>query len=293
MRAAEAMGDFGPTVTSSQNRWVKLARSLQRRKARYTERAFLVEGVRLLTDALDAGAVPSVLFIDAEKEHAALTELATAAHARGARVIPVTSALLRSIADTETPQGVVGIFPFPELGERGDIGAGATAPLFLIADGIRDPGNLGTLLRAALGAGAHGVYVTAGTTDPFAPKVVRAGMGAHFRLPIAYLDWRAPAPHIAGIATRIAATGDAETVYDAIDWTAPACVIIGSEAEGLSPAAREFATGTARIPLAGGLESLNAAMAGTVILFEAARQRRARELRGEGETISVHTRHKA
>lgn len=287
------MADFGPTVTSSQNRWVKLARSLRRRKARYAERAFLVEGVRLITDALGAGAAPSVLFIDAEKEHAALTELATAARSRGARIVPVTSALLRSIADTETPQGVIGIFPFPEIGERGHIGAGATAPLILIADEIRDPGNLGTLLRAALGAGAHGAYVTAGTTDPFAPKVVRAGMGAHFRLPIAHLDWRAPDPIVAAIPTRIAATTDADTVYDAIDWTTPACVIIGSEAHGLSAEAREFATGTARIPLAGGLESLNAAMAGTVILFEAARQRRARELRGEGGTISVHTRHKA
>ena len=285
------MSDFGPTVTSSQNRWVKLARSLQRRKARYAERAFLVEGVRFITDALDAGAAPSVLFIDAEKEHTALQELAAEAGARGARVVPVTSALLRSIADTETPQGVVGIFPFPQLGERENAHDKVTAPLILIADGIRDPGNLGTLLRAALGAGANGVYVTAGTTDPFAPKVVRAGMGAHFRLPIAHLDWRAPDPRIAGIATRIAATADADIVYDAIDWTAPACVIIGSEADGLSPAAREFATATVRIPLAGGLESLNAAMAGTVILFEAARQRRARELRGKGETISVHTRH--
>lgn len=271
------MGTFGPTVSSTQNRWVKVARSLQRRKARYQQRALLVEGVRLLADALAAGASPTLLFVSVDTEQPALEELADTAHSRGARVVPVTEAVLRTIADTETPQGVVAVFPFPEP----DSPAYSTdTPLALVVDGVRDPGNLGTLIRAALGAGADRVYVAPGTTDPFAPKVVRAGMGAHFRLPIVPLDWTAPEPHIERYARRVAATGEAATTYDSVDWTVPACVIVGSEAAGLSPAARAFATDTVRIPLAGGLESLNAAMAGTIVLFEAARQRRARDLRG-------------
>lgn len=281
------MADFGPTITSTQNRWVKFARSLKRRKVRSEERAFLVEGVRLFADALDAGATPSLLFISVDSEQPALRELAGTAHRRGARVVPVTETVLSTLADTQTPQGIVGVFPFPDLEPQIDTG---TPPLFVIADGIRDPGNLGTLIRAALGAGAHALYVGPGTTDPFAPKVVRAGMGAHFRLPIHRWEWSAPDPRVARCDLRAAATAHASTDYDAVDWTTAACVIIGSEATGLSPAAREFASATIRIPLAGGLESLNAAMAGTVILFEAARQRRAWDLRTSRGEDSVHTR---
>lgn len=270
------MSGFGPTITSIHNQWVKIARALHRRKVRNEQRAFLIEGTRLVGDALDAGASPTLLFYDAEADEPTLTALASAAAAREARVVPVSPTVMRAISDTETPQGIAAVVPFPDLPIRIPE---TEAPFFVIADAIRDPGNLGTLLRAALGAGVHAVYLAPDTVDPYSPKVVRAGMGAHFRLPIRGLTWHAPDERLIQCSLRVAATGSAELTYDQIDWREPACVIIGNEAAGLSPAARDFSTMQARIPIAGGLESLNAAIAGAVILFEAARQRRAQDLR--------------
>lgn len=264
--------DFGPVITSLQNPWVKRARALQRRHARSKERAFLVEGVRAVADALAAGAIPTALFADIDAGNPAIDDLLGQAHERGARVMPTTATVIRAIADTQTPQGLIGIFPFPMLEPQVPA---ETALLALVADGIRDPGNLGTLIRSAVGAGCHAVFISPATTDPFAPKVVRAGMGAHFRLPILRLDWEQPHPLLSACPQRLAATAQATTAYDRVDWTKPSCLVIGSEAEGISAPGKAFVNGSVAIPLAGGLESLNAGVAGSVILFEAARQRRA------------------
>lgn len=266
------MAAYGPTVTSIHNQWVKYARSLQRRKMRHQERAFLIEGVRLIADALAAGATPRIVFFNAEGQSERIVELAEAGSRRHARVIPVSAQVMRALTETETPQGIAAIFPFPGM----PLATARKAPLFVIADGIHDPGNLGTLLRSALGASANAVFIAPGTVDPFSPKVARAGMGAHFRLPIRPLDWEAPDPLLLACRNRYLTDANADLAYDRADLTASTCLIIGSEAAGLSPAARALSTGAISIPLAGGLESLNAGIAGAVILFEAARQRRER-----------------
>jgi TrmH family RNA methyltransferase len=158
-------------------------------------------------------------------------------------------------------------------------------PLLLVCDAIQDPGNLGTILRAAEAAGVNAVWLSPGCVDPYNPKVVRAAMGAHFRLPIfAESAWEViPAqltrlhPSEIGL---FAADAGADTPYDAVDWTRPATLIVSNEAHGLSREARHLATqrgGLISIPMAGGTESLNAAMSAAIILFEAARQRRASE----------------
>jgi TrmH family RNA methyltransferase len=261
---------FGPLLSSVHNPTVRYARSLLRRRSRYRERAFLIEGARLFLDAIDAGARPRLVFLEESRLGPLGGEVVTAALESGARVHPVNEPVLDAIADTEEPQGVVAVFPFPEpptpMSEMSE--------LLLAADGLRDPGNLGTLLRSAVGSGCTAVALTASSVDPYAPKVVRAGMGAHFRIPIRWLDWSQPDPIFTACRNRFSAESRAPITYDAVDWTAPSALVVGSEARGISDAARSTLTGSVSIPLLGGLESLNAAVAGSIILFEAARQRR-------------------
>jgi TrmH family RNA methyltransferase len=145
--------------------------------------------------------------------------------------------------------------------------------LILILDCLRDPGNLGTILRSAEAAGVGQVILAPGTVDPYNPKVVRGGMGAHLRLPVLSLPWPAIAKVVAGRAIWLADAA-ADLAYDAVDWTVPSALLVGGEASGPGEQARALATGEVGIPMAGGTESLNAAMAATVILFEAARQQR-------------------
>jgi TrmH family RNA methyltransferase len=181
----------------------------------------------------------------------------------------VEPALFDTVAETVTPQGVLALFPFPNLPIHQD-----TKPLVLLLDQIRDPGNLGTLLRSAVGAGVACVILTPGSVDPFNPKVVRAGMGAHFRVPIRWLDEDSRHWLQEYCPARVIAEADAPFPYDAFDWTVGAALIVGSEATGASSLMRDLATARVTIPLSGDLESLNAAIAGSIILFEAARQRR-------------------
>jgi TrmH family RNA methyltransferase len=181
----------------------------------------------------------------------------------------IESAVFDTLAETVTPQGVLALFPFPDLPIHQD-----AIPLVLLLDQIRDPGNLGTLLRSAVGAGVACVVLTSGSVDPFNPKVVRAGMGAHFRVPIRWLDDDVRDWLVRFCPARVVAEADAPVPYDSFDWTGGTALIIGSEATGATPAIRDLATTGVTIPLAGDLESLNAAIAGSIILFEAARQRR-------------------
>ncbi len=258
-------------LTSSHNPRVRAVRDLlDRRQAREDSRRFVVEGVRLVEAALDAGARPVATFYAADlaatsRGAALLTRLRAAGEA-----VEVSDHVLRALSDTQTPQGVVVVVPFLDWSARAPGGA---APLILVVDGVRDPGNLGSLLRSAAAAGVDRVLLAPGGVDLYNPKVVRAGMGAHFLLPITSLDWDAVAGAMMGLTAR-AATADAPLAYDRVDWTAPSALLIGGEAEGVSVAGLRLARETVAIPMRAGVESLNAAMAGTVILFEAARQRR-------------------
>jgi TrmH family RNA methyltransferase len=177
----------------------------------------------------------------------------------------VDDAVMAACSDTVAPQGVLAVVPFLHLPPR--------PGLILILDQLRDPGNLGTILRSAEAAGAGQVVLAPDTVDAYNPKVVRAAMGAHFRLPVTGLGWPSIAALVAGGAVWLADAAG-EVPYDGVDWMVAAALIVGSEAAGPGAQATRLATGRVSIPMAGG-ESLNAAMAATVLLFEAARQRRA------------------
>jgi TrmH family RNA methyltransferase len=160
---------------------------------------------------------------------------------------------------------VLAVLPFPVLQSR--------PGLILILDGLRDPGNLGTILRSAEAVDVGYVILAPGSVDLYNPKVVRGAMGAHFRLPVHALDW----PEISGaVAGRDVWLADAagRVSYDAVNWSRPSVLIVGGEAAGATEEAATLSTGRVSIPMAAGVESLNAAMAASVILFEAARQTR-------------------
>ncbi len=252
-------------IRSSTNPTIAWVRSLQRRNARSPERAFVVEGHRAVADALATGAVPRLLLVREDQ----IGAVAAFADSSEFPLRTVTAPIFARLTDTQAPQGVLAVFPLPRIA----LPPSDQLSLCLLLDRIRDPGNFGTLLRSAAGAGVDLVYTTATSVDPFNPKAVRAAMGAHFRLPIAPFD-AAAERMVRSVPLRVVATAAATTPYDAIDWRPPAVIIIGSEADGVDPDIAALGTVTTAIPLAANVESLNAAMAGSVILFEANRQRR-------------------
>jgi TrmH family RNA methyltransferase len=175
---------------------------------------------------------------------------------------------MRHASDTQAPQGVLVVLDQPSLPLP------LTPSFVLIADGIRDPGNLGSMLRSAAAAGVDAVLMPTGGVDAYAPKVVRAAMGAHFRLPLAVLPWDEIIGYVRDSKLKIyLADSSAGRAYTQCDLRARLAIIVGGEAEGAGEAARLLAGERLHIPMAGGVESLNAAAATAVLLFEVNHQR--------------------
>jgi TrmH family RNA methyltransferase len=239
-----------------------------RPKERRENGAFLAEGVRLVEEAFSSGWDFRFVLHAAELNQRGL-DLVQSLTTIGVDVEPVAENLLQSMTETETPQGILAVLalaPPPSLQPP------AKPDFVLIPDQIRDPGNLGTLLRTAAAAGVQAVFIPPETTDPFAPKVVRAGMGAHFRLPILSLTWDQLRERVAGMSVYLSDADGKKSCWE-VDFTHPTALIIGGEAEGASADARSLATEMIRIPMPGRMESLNAGAAGAVLMYEAVRQR--------------------
>ncbi len=252
-------------ITSLTNDKVKLVRSLAERKYRVKEQHFAIEGARLIDDALAANLTPDWIFC-AERLPTRSQETLGRLKKRGVEIITVSDAVLKACSETETPQGLIAVLPFPRLAMP------STPKMILIADSLRDPGNLGTLLRSAAAADVDVVLLPPETVDAYNPKVVRGAMGAHFRLPILEAAWAEIAERVQGLNVYLAAA-DGELTYTAVNWTQPSVLIVGSEASGASKDALHLAAHRISIPLSREVESLNAAVAASIILFEAKRQR--------------------
>ena len=257
-------------ITSTQNSKLKLARTLMGRpKERREAQAFVAEGVRLVEEALAAG-WPFRFVLSGETLSGRGRTLLQDLAAKSIEVEQVSDSLLQSISETETSQGILAVLddfhlPVPQ-----------SLNFVLIADQVRDPGNLGTLLRTAAAAGVQALLLPPETTDAFAPKVVRAGMGAHFRLPILPLAWDEIRTRTSGLQIYLAEMEGKLACWQA-DFKIPLALIIGGEAEGASATARSLATQQVFIPMAGQTESLNAGTAGGILLFEVVRQRKTPE----------------
>jgi len=254
-------------ITSPQNPKLKLVRALQGRpKERREEGAFLAEGVRLVEEALAANwPIRFVLFSGglSERGEALLGKM----NAAGVDVDEVSGDLLQAISETETSQGILAVLELAAL----------TLPVFpnfiLVPDQIRDPGNLGTLIRAAAAAGVQAVLLPPETADAFAPKVLRAGMGAHFRLPVQTMSWKEIEQFCKQANLQVFLADMSGRSCWETDFRGPLALIVGGEAEGASEQARELANLTVSIPMPGRAESLNAGIAGAVLMFEVVRQR--------------------
>lgn len=256
-------------ISSSANPHVKRIRSLASdRRERRRERMFVLEGVRLVADALEhGGALDLVLYAPERLDETLAGRTLRAQLERLPASHAATDQVVTAASDTVHPQGVVALARWPEI-EPGRPG------LILVLDAIQDPGNLGTLLRSAEAVGVAQVLCVSGTADAYSPKVVRSAMGAHMRLALEQdLSWDETAERLAFVDHVYAADAAATMPYYAADWRQPNALIIGNEAHGLSEDARAHATKLIDIPMRGPAESLNAGVAGSVILFEALRQR--------------------
>ena len=266
-----------PLVTSSANQRLKTIKRLHTRRQRERLGLVLLEGHRLVLDAFEAGLVPEFVVIDDTALDRAVEgpRLRTALSSAACDVVRVREDAIVDLSDTITPQGVLAVLPQ------------ITCPLpprpslVLVCDAISDPGNLGTLLRSAAGAGVEAALLTPGCSDPWGLKALRAGMGAQLRLPLhATTSWAETSTQLStwGVSPLAADAGGSMAHYE-VDWSKPSALVVGSEAHGLSEAVRtDPAVHLCRIPLGdpvsgNGIESLNAAVAGSVIMFEAMRQR--------------------
>ena len=254
-------------ITSPQNPKLKLIRALQGRpKERREEGAFLAEGVRLVEEALAANwPVRFVLYSSALNDRG--LELVNKLKDAGLDVDEVSGDLLQAASETETSQGILAVLDLDALPLP------ASPDFILIPDQIRDPGNLGTLIRTAAAAGVQAVLLPPETADAFAPKVVRAGMGAHFRLPVQAMEW-AEIEQVCRLANLRVFLADmyGRPCWET-DFQGPLALIVGGEAEGASEQARTLASQSISIPMPGEAESLNAGIAGAVLMFEVVRQR--------------------
>jgi len=252
-------------ITSRSNTSIKLMAALQsHRKHRNKAGRFVVEGVRLIEEALSSSQPIESVFLSPEANSEAGL-LAERASGEGIRVELVSDELIQHISATETSSGILAILPFVELPLPDDLN------FALVADRVSNPGNLGTLLRSAAAAGAQAVLLTEGTVDAYNPKVVRGAMGAHFHVAIRSMALAQLEELLEPLAVWIA-EADGTTDYTHVNWTAPCAIVIGSEAHGPQAAITRLGNEVS-IPLGGGVESLNAAIAGSILLFEVKRQR--------------------
>ena len=251
-------------VSSTQNKRVRYVKSLQAKaRLRRSERKLVLEGDRLIDDALKSGGKPRLALYSAERaDYNVIAQLQN----RNCDLLPVTEEILRFVSNTQQPPGIVAVFVVPEPAIP------TLAARVLIVDEVREPGNLGTILRTSAAAGVELSILTPGCVDPYNPKVLRSGMGAHFRLPIVEASWAEIAIFCKDLSIYAAKAGSSLT-YAAVDWENAWALVVGNEAHGISREAQQLSRHIISIPMAAAAESLNVASATAVILFEAQRQR--------------------
>ncbi len=227
----------------------------------------MLEGARLIAEAVRAQLLPAMVFYEraAFDTDANLRALVVAMQKQTRQVYEINAQVMRALADTETPQGIAAVFPMPQ------IPLPSQPQLLLILDRIRDPGNLGTMLRTAWAANVSAVLLAPETADAFNPKVVRAGMGAHFHVPLQTASWDEIAARVQDMPRVYLGDASGQMPYTRADWSPPLALIVSNEAEGACADARRIATRVISIPMPGTAESLNAAVAAGILLFEAIR----------------------
>lgn len=252
----------------------RLRRLLGRRSARLTERAFVAEGAKIVGEAVAGGRPVEALYVDAAALDAAAQEVVDAVLGRGGRVHELAPGVLERVAGTVTPQPLLAVVPFLDV----TMEALESSNMVVVCADVRDPGNLGTVLRSAEAAGAGGVICCDGSVDVYNPKCVRASAGAIFHVPVVAGGEAGTVLTQVGEwgMRRLGTSAHGGEPLDGLDLTGPVAFVLGNEAHGLPARLAPSLDGYVTIPMAGRSDSLNVGMATTVIVFEAARQRRSR-----------------
>jgi TrmH family RNA methyltransferase len=254
-------------ITAFSNATVKLLRSLRDKKARRAEGLFLAEGLRILAEARDSGRLPEIVAFSPDgARHPLAAEIIAATEAAGGDAIETTPDILSKMSGKDNPQMLLGAYRQPETSlERIDR---AKAPLWIVVQALRDPGNIGTILRTGDAVGAGGLILIDDCADPFSVEAVRASMGALFTQDIATARWpefvswlRFAEGQLVG--TSLKATHD----YLEADYQRPCFLLIGNEQQGLPADYEAECDLLVKIPMAGRADSLNAAMAAAVMAF--------------------------
>lgn len=255
-------------ISGFSNPTVKYLRSLREKKLRKRAGQFLVEGLRLLEDARSSGYIPRQLVMaEAREAHELLTQLETEVEASGGEIITTTPDILSKITGKSNTQSVVGVFDEFETGlaklDR------SSAPIWLVAQDLRDPGNLGTMLRTGDAVGAGGLILIDDCADPFSAEAVRASMGAVFTVPLAQARWDEFVPWLRSDAAQLVAASLRDAVpYRGAAYQAPCFILIGNESQGLPEQYEAECDLRVTMPMKGRADSLNAAVAGAVLAYE-------------------------
>jgi TrmH family RNA methyltransferase len=258
----------------------RLRRLLRRSSVRDTEHAFVAEGVRIVEAAMDAGAPVESLFVAADwRSSASVTAVVERAGRTGMAVFELGPGIMERVADTVSPQSVCAVVEAVDIGLDELLsrsGPSSGHGVVLVCVDVRDPGNLGAVLRIAGATGVSGVICCEGTVDPFNPKVVRASAGAVFRVPLVTDVMPAEAlGSLAALGYRCWATVPrGGTDYEFADLDGPTAFVLGNEGAGLPGEVVNRLHGSLTIPMADGTESLNVAMTAAVLCFDAVRRRR-------------------
>ena len=256
------------TITGFSNPTVKSLRALRDKKHRRRERKFLAEGLRLLTDARASGRLPeSVVMAETREEHPLLATLLAEVEAAGGDIVETSPDILSKITGKDNPQAVIGVFrEFDTSLAAIDRSA---APIWLVAQALRDPGNLGTMLRTGDAVGAGGLILIDECADPFSAEAVRASMGAVFTQVIAQAPWDEFLVWLRrGEGQLVAASLRDAVPYRGAPYRTPCFILVGNESRGLPEAYEAACDLRVTIPMRGRADSLNAAIAGAVLAYE-------------------------
>jgi len=261
-------------ISGFSNPLVKRVRSLRDKKFRRAEGLFLAEGLRILTEALEAGAVPEMLWYAPESAtHPLVERLAAATETAGGEVFVTTPDILSKLSGKDNPQTVLGVYP-----ERWTALAAidrSVANIWIVAQALRDPGNLGTILRTGDAVGAGGLILIDDCTDAFSVEAVRASMGALFTQHIVQARWGEFIAWLRSGAGQLIGTSlNTATDYQTPRYASPAFLLVGNEAQGLPADYEAECDLLVKMPMLGKADSLNAAVATAVMAYELLNQRR-------------------
>jgi TrmH family RNA methyltransferase len=261
------------SITAFSNPLVKDTRALRDKKHRRETGLFMAEGLRILTEAREAGHIPVTLFFGAGTRHPLLDALVADTEAAHGEAIETNADILSKLSGKDNPGSVVGVYPEFAV-TLADLDRN-TAPIWLVAERLRDPGNLGTILRTADAIGAGGLILVDECVDPFSVEAVRASMGALFTVPVARAPWAEFATWLrAGAGQLVGLSLDTDLDYQAVRYAAPTFLLTGNEAQGMPDYMAAACDVTVKMPMMGKADSLNAAVATAVMAYEVLNQNR-------------------